>query len=171
MRSFILSKSGLLVSAVVIVLDQFSKWLVAGHVALHQNVAVIPGVFWISHVENEGAAFGLFADSAFRWRGAGLIIFSLIAMGVVVSLLWKSERQRLATRLALLLILGGATGNLWDRLVHGHVVDFFEVHIGSYHWPDFNVADSAIVIGALLILAEILFEREPAKETPLPTDV
>lgn len=153
-----------LIAILVIVLDRMSKWLVAGSINLHDSVPVLPGFFRLTHVQNSGAAFGLFAESPSEWKVGILILFSILALAVVSALLWKNSHSMTTTGVGLALILGGAVGNLWDRLLTGHVVDFFDFYLGSYHWPAFNVADSAIVIGALLLVAEILFARSPAEQ-------
>ncbi len=153
-----------LIAILVIVLDRMSKWLVAGSINLHDSISVLPGFFRLTHVQNSGAAFGLFAESSSEWKVAILILFSILALAVVSALLWKNSHSMTVTGVGLSLILGGAVGNLWDRLLTGHVVDFFDFYLGSYHWPAFNVADSAIVIGALLLVAEILFARSPAEQ-------
>lgn len=153
-----------LIALLVIGVDRFSKWLVATRISLHDSVLVLPGFFRLTHVQNSGAAFGLFADSASQWTAAILILFSVLALVVVSALLWKNSHAITTTGVGLALILGGAVGNLWDRLLNGHVVDFFDFYVGSYHWPAFNVADSAIVVGALLLVAEILFAKAPAEQ-------
>ena len=154
----------LLVAVGVLVLDRFTKWIVASRLSLHDGINVIPDFFRIVHVENTGAAFGLFSESAYEWKLALLIMFSLLALIVVTVLLWKNSHIVSATGTALSLILGGALGNLWDRVIAGHVTDFLEFHIGTYYWPSFNVADSAIVVGALLLVADILFAKSPERE-------
>jgi signal peptidase II len=153
-----------LIAILVIVLDRMSKWLVAGSINLHDSISVLPGFFRLTHVQNSGAAFGLFAESSSEWKVGILILFSILALAVVSALLWKNSHSMTTTGVGLALILGGAVGNLWDRLLTGHVVDFLDFYLGSYHWPAFNVADSAIVIGALLLVAEILFARSPAEQ-------
>ena len=153
-----------LIAFLVIVLDRFSKWLVAGRITLHDSITVFPGFFRLTHVQNPGAAFGLFAESSSEWKVALLVLFSILALVVVSVLLWKNSHSMTTTGVGLSLILGGAVGNLWDRLLTGRVVDFFDFYLGSYHWPAFNIADSAIVIGALLLVAEILFARSPAEQ-------
>ncbi len=153
-----------LIAILVVVLDHVSKWLVASNITLHDSISVLPGFFRLTHVRNSGAAFGLFADSSSEWKVAILILFSLLALAVVSALLWKNSHSMTTTGVGLALILGGAVGNLWDRLVTGQVVDFLDFYVGSYHWPAFNVADSAIVIGALLLVAEILFAKSPAEQ-------
>lgn len=149
----------------VFLADQASKWVVTQRIALHESVPVIPGFFRLTHVVNRGAAFGLLSDS--EWNVAILILFSLVALAVVSALLWRNSHRVSSTGFGLALILGGAVGNLWDRLLDGHVVDFFDFQVSGYHWPAFNVADSAIVLGALLLVAEILFAKAPAGEKAL----
>jgi signal peptidase II len=153
-----------LISLGVILLDQFTKWLVNRSITLHDSVVLIPGFLKLTNVQNQGAAFGLFADSTSQWRAASLILFSVIAMCIVTLLLWRNSHQITMTGLALSLILGGAAGNLWDRMMHGHVVDFLDFFVGSYHWPAFNVADSAIVVGAFVLMGEILFAKPAPAE-------
>jgi signal peptidase II len=148
-----------LIAAAVLLLDRLAKWAVASNIPLHDSVTVIPGCFHLTHVENTGAAFGLFAESTAQWKIGALVSFSVIALMVVSALLWKHSHSLSTTTIGLSLILGGATGNLWDRMLTGHVVDFFDFYVGSYHWPAFNVADSAIVIGAILLVSEIVFAK------------
>jgi signal peptidase II len=153
-----------LIAFIVLLLDRLSKRLVAKDVSLHDSVTVIKHVFYITHVENRGAAFGIFNDSPSQWKIGLLVLFSIIALVIVSALLWKSSHTLTASAIGLSLILGGAMGNLWDRLLNGRVVDFLLVYIGSYQWPAFNVADSAIVVGAGLLVFEILFAKAPAAE-------
>jgi signal peptidase II len=147
----------LLIAAAVIVLDRLTKLWVVAHVVPGQAIVVIPRVFRITHVSNTGAAFSMFEGAnhpgAVRYA---LIGFSAIAVIAVLAVLWRMGRQVTLTSLSLALILGGAIGNMYDRVRYAHVVDFLEVHIVHYHWPDFNVADSAIVVGACLLLLEML---------------
>jgi signal peptidase II len=151
----------LLISALIIVADRLTKTWVAAHIRLGGAIPVIPRVLRISHWTNDGAAFSLFAESAsphlVRWV---LIAFSLIAaLAVLIALVRLGDRITITT-LALALILGGALGNVHDRILYGSVVDFIEVHIFSYHFPDFNLADSSIVIGACLLLLESLLPKK-----------
>jgi len=147
----------LLITACDVLLDQFTKNWVAAHVRMGGAIPVIPRVLRITHWTNEGAAFSLFADSAsphaVRW---GLVVFTAVAaLAVLIALIYLGSRITL-TSVALALVLGGALGNLHDRVLYGSVVDFIEVHIFSYHWPDFNVADSTIVTGACLLFLDSL---------------
>ena len=153
-----------LIAALVVVFDRLAKWIVDKNIALHESVAVVPGFFHLTHVENRGAAFGLFAESPSEWKIAVLVLFSLVALVVVSALLWKNSHAMTTTGVGLALILGGALGNLWDRLVSGQVVDFLDFYVGNYHWPAFNLADSAIVVGALLLVTEILFSKSPSEQ-------
>jgi signal peptidase II len=153
-----------LIALFVLFLDRLAKLAIERNISLHDSVNIIPGFFRLTHVENRGAAFGLFADSPSEWKIAVLVLFSLVALVIVCALLWKNSHSMTTTGVGLALILGGALGNLWDRLVSGHVVDFLLFYIGQYQWPAFNVADSAIVIGACLLVFEILFTKAPAHE-------
>jgi signal peptidase II len=162
-RNYSLRKYFFLIAALVVLLDRVSKWAVSASLPLQHTLTVIPGFFHITHVQNTGAAFGLFAESTVHWKVAALVTFSLIALIVVAILLWKNSHSVSTMTIGLSLILGGALGNLWDRVLAGHVVDFFDFHVGHYYWPAFNVADSAIVAGAILLVAEILFTK-PSNE-------
>jgi len=148
-----------LIALLVLALDRYTKWLIAHRLSVHDSITVIPGFFRIVHAENPGAAFGIFADSPTPWKVALLILFSILALLIVSALLWKNSHRLTSTGVGLSLILGGAIGNLWDRLVSRHVVDFLLLYIGRYQWPAFNVADSAIVVGACLLVFEILFVK------------
>jgi len=146
-----------LLALLVIALDRWSKSMVAARIPMYQQSKIIPGFFDITHTENTGAAFSLFADSPAHWKTAMLITFSAVAMIVVSVLLWRQARALSMTSIALSLILGGAIGNLWDRVTTGRVVDFLLLYVKTYRWPVFNLADSAIVIGASLLVLEIMF--------------
>src|ERR1051326_2706838 len=116
----------------VILLDRWTKHLVAARIGLYSHIQVIPGFLQITHTENTGAAFSLFADSPAHWKTWLLIGFSSVAIVIVAVLLWKQARPLGITGVALSLILGGAAGNLWDRVVSGRVVDFLLVYHKSY---------------------------------------
>lgn len=148
------------ISAAVVALDRVSKVLVSAHIPLGGAVPVIPRVLRITHWTNEGAAFSLFADSGARWALSG---FALVVALVVLGALVRYGQRLSRMTVALALVLGGALGNVYDRIAYGSVVDFIEVRIINYHWPDFNVADSAIVIGACLLMLDSLLASRPAK--------
>jgi signal peptidase II len=154
-----------LIAIIVVALDRLTKWLIAHRLSLHDSITVIPGFFRIIHTENPGAAFGIFADSPSQWKIAMLIAFSVIALVIVSLLLWKNSHTLTSTGIGLSLILGGAIGNLWDRIVSHQVVDFLLFYVGRYQWPAFNVADSAIVVGACLLVFEIIFTKSPSQQS------
>ncbi|MBB5315894.1 signal peptidase II [Tunturibacter empetritectus] len=152
----------LAIAAAVVLLDRITKHIVARQLPNGQAHTVIPGIFRITDVHNTGAAFSMFAESASPTTVRNILIaFSVLAVIVLLGMLWRAGRVLSLSSIALALILGGAFGNLYDRVRYSYVVDFLEVHIGSYHWPDFNVADSCIVIGACLLLIEI-FRPQPS---------
>jgi signal peptidase II len=152
----------LLISGLVFLADRLTKIWVAAHIRIGGAIPVIPRVLRITHWTNDGAAFSLFAETAspqvVRWV---LVGFSLLAALVVLVLLVRLGSRFTPTTVALALILAGALGNVHDRIHYGSVVDFIEVHILSYHWPDFNVADSSVVTGACLLLLSSFFEKKP----------
>ena len=150
----------LFLSALVILADRLSKNAIVHRIRPGYDIPVIPGVFRLSHVINTGAAFSLLENLPPNGVRIGLIAFSIIAAIIVFTLLWRTGRTITLTSVALALILGGALGNLYDRIRLHHVVDFLAVRIYHYNWPDFNVADSSIVIGACLLLLEI-FRPQP----------
>ncbi len=156
----------LLLSLLAVLLDRLTKIYVSSRLQTGQAVTVIPHVFRITHVLNFGAAFSMFAESAspeaVRWS---LVVFSMVAAMIVFVLLWRMGRVFSPAAVGMALILGGAIGNLYDRVKLHYVVDFLEVHIVHYHWPDFNVADSCISVGAVLVLIELLWPK--AKQTHL----
>lgn len=149
-------KRPLLIALAVLLLDRITKWAIAQTIPLEDAINIIPGFFRLTHLENTGAAFSLFADSPSPFRTTLLIVFSVAALAVVSVLLWKDRNVFHSGTLALSLILGGAVGNLWDRAFYGKVTDFLDFYIGVHHWPPFNVADSAIVVGALLLFMRML---------------
>ena len=164
-KTYAMRKFHLLIAIFVVLLDRITKLAVAKNISLHDSIQIIPDFFRLTHVENRGAAFGLFADSPSEWKVAVLVLFSVVALVIVTALLWRNSHSMNTTGIGLSLILGGAIGNLWDRLFSGRVVDFLLFYIGQYQWPAFNVADSAIVVGAGLLVIEILFTKAPAEKS------
>ena len=154
-------KRPLLIALTVLLLDRITKWAIAQTIPLEDAINIIPGFFRLTHLENTGAAFSLFADSPSPFRTTLLIVFSVAALAVVSVLLWKDRSVFHSGTLALSLILGGAVGNLWDRAFYGKVTDFLDFYIDVHHWPPFNVADSAIVVGALLLFIRMLRTNQP----------
>ena len=155
----------LLISAVVIFLDRLTKTWVTLHIPMGGAIPVIPRGLRLTHWTNEGAAFSLFANSAspqaVRWV---LICFSLLAALMVLIIMVRLADRITLTTVALALVFAGALGNVHDRIAYGAVVDFIEVHIFAYHFPDFNVADSSVVTGACLLLLDSLrHKKTPAQ--------
>jgi len=151
MRNFVMLK-WLWLSLLAVILDQASKLVIAGSMRLYESIEIIP-FFKLTYVHNTGAAFSFLSEAGGwqRWFFAGLAL--AISAGIAV---WLTRLQKHETLLAvaLALVLGGAVGNLIDRLAYGYVIDFLDVYYESWHWPAFNIADSAITLGVMLMLAE-----------------
>lgn len=148
----------------VIALDQATKFVVEHHTAEDSVRTVIPGFFDLVHRHNRGVAFSMLADTESPWLTPLLIGFAAVVMAMLVWLLVSDRAGGRRARAGLALILGGAAGNLIDRVLHGSVIDFLDFYAGQYHYPAFNVADSCIVIGAGLVILELLFEKKATAE-------
>ncbi len=155
----------LLIASAVLVADQVTKWMVVARIPFQSRIEIIDNFLALNHVRNRGAAFGLFADAPSDLVRVGLIAVSLLA----VALIWGYAREgwhQPRIVLAFGLILGGAVGNLVDRLHLYYVVDFIDVHWGQWHWPSFNVADAAITVGAVTLFIAMAHdsggEEEPS---------
>jgi len=150
-----------LIAAIVVVLDRVSKNIIRAHLSPVDSLTVIPGFFNIVHTENPGIAFGMLSNATGAWRDVLLIGFSAAVLIAISTVLLRPASQLNAwLRVALGFILGGAFGNLYDRIVNGTVTDFVEAHAGQYYFPAFNVADSAITVGACLLLLDMWRARE-----------
>jgi signal peptidase II len=159
----------LALAAAVAIIDRLTKRFIVHRLSEGSAHTIIPGFLRITHVLNTGAAFSIFSNSASTAVVRhGLVIFSLVAIGIVLAMLWRVRYVLNPTSIALALILGGAIGNVYDRIRYHYVIDFIEVRIFHYHWPDFNVADSCIVIGACLLFIEI-FRPQSVNESSTPT--
>ena len=148
-----------LIAAGVVLLDQLTKGLVTQKLLLHENLEVIPGFFNLTYVRNTGGAFGLLAGEASRLRTGLFLAVSCAALGIVFYLYTKIPPGKKWLDAGLALTFGGALGNLIDRLRFGEVVDFLDFHIGTMHWPAFNVADSAISVGIGIFCFYLLFKK------------
>lgn len=139
-------------TGLIIVLDQASKWFMASWLSLHETIAVIP-YFNLTMAHNYGAAFSFLSDAG-GWQRWFFIVLALVIS--VVLLIWIKGLKSTAKleAISLSLIIAGAVGNVMDRIYYGYVIDFIDVYYGSYHWPAFNVADSAICIGAALLIMD-----------------
>ena len=142
----------LLLSVGVFVADRLTKILIESGMMLHESRPVIPGFFQIVYAKNQGIAFGLFAESTSGVKTFVLVFLSSLALAGVALLLWTADHSATKLSAGLALILGGALGNLFDRVQYGSVVDFLDFFVSGYHWPAFNLAYSAIVIGGGMLL-------------------
>jgi signal peptidase II len=149
-------------AAAVFAVDRVTKRIIDARVSNYDTYKVIPGFFDIVRSQNRGVAFGLFNDSTSEWRTTLLVVASLAAVVLVGGLLWRPERLDRLSLWGFALILGGAAGNVFDRIVWGQVTDFLLFYVGSYQWPAFNAADSAIVIGSGLLLMDLLRPKRQA---------
>ena len=140
----------------VLLLDQLTKSMIVQKLFLYEKVEVIRGFFNIIHVRNTGGAFGIFGGEKGGLGSVLFVIISLLAIGVIVYLFMKTREDEKALAFSFTLILSGALGNLIDRVRYGEVIDFLDFHLSTYHWPAFNVADSAICIGIGLLALELL---------------
>ncbi len=144
----------LAVTTCSLVLDQWTKQLVDRKMALHESIPLIDNFLALTYVRNKGAAFGIFADSAFR-----IPFFITVSLIAIVGIIWfyrKVEEDQRLLQWALALVFSGAIGNLIDRVLYGEVIDFVDAHWYQYHWPAFNVADSAISVGVTLLILDML---------------
>lgn len=152
----------LFVSLAILVLDQWTKWLVELHLPHHAAHPLVPGFLNLTHVRNTGVAFGLFASENGETSSWMLTVLGLLALTAVGVYFWLAPLQDRLLLAALALVVGGAIGNLVDRVLAGAVTDFVDVYVGTHHWPAFNVADSAISIGIVLMAIDSFRPKKPA---------
>lgn len=166
LHSFLLAS----LTGVVIAVDQVTKLYVMQTMRLHESITVIPNLFSLTYIRNPGAAFGLLAGSSNTFRMVFFGLTSIFALGLLGTILLRMPEQDRMGRLSVAGILGGAIGNLIDRLRYGEVIDFLDFYIEQYHWPAFNVADSAITVGVIFLIVHFMFEKKEdppvASETP-----
>jgi signal peptidase II len=152
-------------AAVVIFLDQTTKAAISSRFLLHESYGVIDGFFNLVYVMNPGAAFGFLAGASEVFRYIFFIGITVIAILLIIYYLVKQKPGNIITVISLTLIFAGAVGNLVDRIRFGAVVDFLDVYVGTWHWPAFNVADSAITVGAILMIWEMILSSKKRKLT------
>lgn len=138
--------------AAIVIVDQITKAIVDRTMPLHHSIPLIDGFFNLTYIRNTGAAFGIFSGSHEAFRLPFLILVSVVASGFIIVMLRRLRGGEAGLATALAFILGGAIGNLIDRIVYGEVIDFLDVYWSNYHWPAFNVADSFITIGVAITL-------------------
>ena len=153
------------IAVTVIVLDQATKYWITESMRLHESISVVPNLFSFTYIRNPGAAFGLLAGSSNAFRTVFFGVTSLFALTLLGTILVRLPDRDWIGQVSIAGILGGAIGNLIDRLRFGEVIDFLDVYVESYHWPAFNVADSAISVGVVCLIIHFALER---KEAPLP---
>ena len=136
----------------IVVLDQLTKIIVDRTIPLHHSIPIIDGLFSLTYVRNTGAAFGIFAGSHEAFRLSFLVLVSVLAIGFIIVMLRRLREQETGLITALAFILGGAIGNLIDRVLHGEVIDFLDFYWSNYHWPAFNLADSFITVGVVITI-------------------
>lgn len=148
----------LIITLLILILDQWTKYLVQKRLHLFQSIEVIKGFFNLVHVRNKGGAFGIFGGAKGELFSNLFIVVSLVAIGVILYFFMKIKEREKSLLFSLSLVLSGAIGNLIDRFFYGEVVDFLDFHLFSYHWPAFNIADSAITIGIGLMAFKLVFQ-------------
>lgn len=155
----------------IILLDQLTKQQIMQTMRLHESIPVIPNLFSLTYIRNPGAAFGLLAGSSNAFRMVFFGLTSIFALGLLGTILLRMPEEDWVGRISVTGILGGAIGNLIDRLRFGEVIDFLDVYIETYHWPAFNVADSAITIGVIFLIIHFAFEKQadPPPESEIPS--
>jgi len=156
----------LVVSLVIVVVDQATKVFIMYTMRLHESIPVIPGYFHLTYIRNPGAAFGILASSSSAFRLVFFVFTAMIALGLLGIIFFRLHPQDLWGQLTISSIFGGAIGNLLDRLRIGEVIDFLDVSVNGYHWPAFNVADSAISIGVVSLLILFAVEKKNHEEPP-----
>jgi signal peptidase II len=144
------------VALALVVLDQVTKALVVRGLALHENVTLVPGLLDLTHVRNTGAAFGMFNAVDFRYKAAVITVLALAALAAIVTFAGRLASESMLARVGFTLVVAGAIGNLIDRARQGYVVDFVDVYWRGWHFWAFNVADSAITVGAAAIILDLL---------------
>lgn len=141
--------------------DQVTKAIVSHRIALSTDLSLIPGFLNLTHIQNRGAIFGFFSQSGSRLVYLLITLASLVALALVIYYFFKTSPSEKLMKISLSLILGGALGNLMDRIFRGYVIDFMDFYVKKWHWPSFNIADSCISIGAILLIIIFLFKRGP----------
>ncbi len=148
-------------AGLVIIFDQITKAVIQNTVLLYHSIEVIPGFFSITHIQNPGGAFGFMANKSSGLRNLFFLLISSSAICMLFYLYKNTPKKHSLLSACFALILGGAFGNLIDRIRFGKVVDFLDFYIGNYHWPAFNVADSAITVGIAIYLFHLIFKKMP----------
>ncbi len=155
-----------LLAGTIIVIDQVTKLSIMQSMRLHESIPIVQDFFSLTYIRNPGAAFGLLAGSSNAFRMVFFGVTSLIALGLLGTILFRLPEKDWVGQLSIAGVLGGAIGNLIDRLRYGEVIDFLDVYVNSYHWPAFNVADSAISVGVVFLIIHFAFEKKDESLLP-----
>jgi signal peptidase II len=150
-----------IIAGLVVLADQVSKAFILKLLPYHQSTTIIKGFFDITHIRNPGGAFGLMANMSPIVRTVIFLFISSLAVGLIFYFYKKTPSSQSFLATAFALIFGGAIGNLIDRVRFGNVVDFLDIYLGNFHWPAFNIADSAITVGIFIFLFHLLFKKMP----------
>ena len=154
------------IAAAIVALDQAAKALIDRYMELHESHTLVEGLARLTYVQNRGAAFGILSEADLPYQSILFSVVGIAALGAIAVYAWRLPIQSRLPRAALALIMGGAVGNLLDRVRLGYVIDYVDVYWGSHHWPAFNVADSAISVGVALLVLDIL--RSPQADSAKP---
>ena len=147
------TRAGTLIALLTILFDQLSKWWILNVTMVPPRIIPVTSFFDLVLVHNRGASFGIFSDAP-GWASVALIVFAILISIALAIWMWRVNETLLAVALAL--VIGGAVGNVIDRIRFGAVVDFLDFHVAGWHWPAFNIADSAITIGVILLILDSL---------------
>ena len=153
------------ISSVLIVIDQYTKFMVTLHIPINYSIKIVEGFFSLTHIRNSGVAFGIFSDHNSELKPYLLIIVSIIAILAILVIFHQTRKNKKIVQTGLVLVFSGAIGNLIDRVLHKEVIDFIDVFIDNQHWPAFNVADSCITIGVMFMIADMLVGDGPFKNS------
>ena len=149
------------ISSSLIVIDQYTKFMVTLHIPLSYSINVVEGFFNLTHVRNSGVAFGIFSEQNSELKPYLLIFVSIIAIIAILVIFHQTGKDKRMVQGALVLVFSGAIGNLIDRVLHKEVSDFIDIFFNNRHWPAFNVADACITIGVMLLAADLLVSSKP----------
>ena len=151
-----------IISSALIVIDQYTKFMVTLHIPLNYSIKVVEGFFNLTHIRNSGVAFGIFSGQQSELKPYLLIFVSVVAIVAILAIFHQTGKEKRLVRSGLILIFSGAIGNLIDRVIHKEVIDFIDFFIDNQHWPAFNVADSCITIGVIFMAVDMLVGNKPS---------
>jgi signal peptidase II len=146
----------------LIVIDQYTKFMVTLHIPLNYSIKVVEGFFNLTHIRNSGVAFGIFSGQQSELKPYLLIFVSVVAIVAILAIFHQTAKEKRFVRTGLILIFSGAIGNLIDRVIHKEVIDFIDLFVENQHWPAFNVADSCITIGVLFMAVDMFVGDKPS---------